>query len=295
MTPRETRSHVVLLLSICSFLFLGGCVTIEPDDYERLMSTQRFTMDHKNLTPTKLKKYMDEIDHYYAEPRTPKKVELSLETAELSISSVNHYGSLWRGSRACYWLAMNLPDHREREKFARKGVAMGRAAITNMTTRPEPYYYAALNLGAFCSIVNDRGYIPAVSLLREARDNAKMTVALEERYDFGGAHRLLGKLMTESAGVPVYQIGSFEEGLDHLKRAVDLSPEFAQNHLFLAQAYKDDNEFELARTEIDEVFRSSIPPDYTVEHRQWLQGAVELGAKLPRKAGIQSAETASVD
>ena len=44
---------------------------------------------------------MKSIDEHYVEPRTPAKVEYSLETALASISRANDFGALWRAARAC--------------------------------------------------------------------------------------------------------------------------------------------------------------------------------------------------
>ncbi|MCZ6794122.1 MAG: tetratricopeptide repeat protein [Planctomycetota bacterium] len=273
-----------VLLAVSIVAVLEGCVGLDTVDYEHFTSPSEFTLDNKNLSPAQLAKNTQEIELYYREPRTPKKVEASLELAELSISSGNGYASLWRGARACYWLSRNVPDLAQRQRFAHKGAAMGRSAIKYSSERVEPYYYTALNIASFCEITRDKGFVPATSVLRRLLEHAKMAVALDEQFDHAGPQRFLGKFITGTSGYLMYQFGSFDDGLEHLRRAVELSPEFAQNQLFLAEALKDDGDYEGARAAIDRLFRSKIPRDHTVEHERWLREAVQLSAKLPKPA-----------
>ena len=92
-----------------------------------------------------------------------------------------------------------------------------------------------------------------------AHEDAPVTAALASGFGLSGADlglgdrhlRLTGSLAVESTpldwlgdrvALGTDGIGSdlFEEGLRHLRRAVELSPEYAENHLFLAEAYADD-------------------------------------------------------
>jgi hypothetical protein len=272
-SERRACAAIVILAALAS-----GCQLVEvtPPSLHDIWDPNAYKFVDKRLTPVKLAKYMAEIDEQYSETRTPAKVALSLETSELSVSANNDCEALWRGARACAWLATNVADVSEREKFAAKGVAMGRKAIEYMSTRVEPYYYSALCLGAYAEVKHALGHIPSKKILEEAKYMASMARSMSDAYDFGGPDRFLGKLYVETAGTISHQIGSWEEGIQHLKRAIEIAPTFGENLLFLAQAYADDGDHELARAELDKFFAAPVPPDYTVEHREWVGAATKL-------------------
>lgn len=267
---------------LCRFAFItligvnAGCGTVPLVTMHDVWDPNAYKPVVQDFGATKLERNMQEIDAQYAETRTPAKVELSLETAELSMSGNNDFAALWRGSRACAWLARNHSDLAERELYAAKGIAMGRKAVQFQSTHVEPYYYTALNLGAYAEIKHEQGFVPSKRLLENAKYMAEMAVAIDPAYDFAGPHRFLGKLIAEASGTLTHSIGSWEEGLDHLRKAVEIAPDFGQNHLFLAEAYNEDGDYELARAELERLYRSPSPPDYTVEARSWLDDAALL-------------------
>lgn len=272
MRTRRSDAGRLLFLSLFALLALlvAGCVSVEE------VIEEKYPLDElaQPLSAGALDKRMSLIDEQFGEPRTPASVAHSLETAEGSISPNNDYDALWRGIRACAWLTQNHPDRAEREKFGEKGIRMGKKAINieKLTVRPEPWYYLALCMGAYFDVKGT----PDVSSVREMRDHAKMAAALDETFDHCGPHRFLGKLITETADTPGYAQAPFQTGLDHLRTAVQLCPDFPENHLFLAEALIEYGKDEEAAQVLDRVLKLGPPPDHLVEHRNWLNRAAEL-------------------
>jgi tetratricopeptide (TPR) repeat protein len=290
--PRSVESK--LWVPCLSLGLLAGCV-VNPVEIDDIVDRHNFYHNEVNLTEAQLARNLDEIDEQFSEPRTGAKVMLSLETAEASISRANDYEAVWRGARACYWLSMNHPDIDQRERYALRGYSMARFAARYMSSRVEPYYYAALNTGAFCSLKHERGYIPNSKWLDKAKYYGEMAGGIAPSFDYGGPHRFLGKLIVETSGTMTHELGRFEEGLEHLKKAVTLGPEYAENHLYLAEAYLENDDYGSARAEIDAVLGSSIPPDRSVEHTEWLDAATDLLAQLPADSSGSSETPATVD
>ncbi|MBN1441755.1 MAG: tetratricopeptide repeat protein [Planctomycetes bacterium] len=276
------------LAVLAGALLLAGCGIADVITVDDILNQPPYPVGDQRLSLDALQKHMAAIDDQYSEPRTPAKVAHSLETARAYESSVNGYDALWRGVRACAWLAANHPDIKERAEHAILGIRMGRASVrqpgpaSSLSNRAEPYYYLALVLGSYCEVIHEQGGIPRAALLRESMENALMAKAIDERIDHAGPHRYLGKLMVETADALSHKIGTFEAGIEHLQRAVELSPDFAENRLFLAQALKEDGEYEAARDQIHKILESDIPEGYSVEHRDWLLEAQRLLAELPQ-------------
>jgi hypothetical protein len=256
-------------------MILGaGCGGIDAfhTEMEDIVEPSRLKYEVTNLSPAALEDRMREIDETFAEPRTPAKVKLSHETSMQSISGVNGYAALWRGARACAWLAMNGSDRGERKRFAEAGIAMGEEAMKKASTLVESYYYLALSLGAYADLKGT----PTRETVRDMRDNIKWALSLDPKFDHCGPHRFMGLLMVKSAGYPLYAVGTPEEGLKHLETAVKECPDYAENHLVYAEALKEEGQDDLAREELEKVLVSARPKDRSAEHDRWLERANEL-------------------
>lgn len=231
----------------------------------------------KDLTPQALRARAEQIDGNYAEPRTTKRVALSYKTSMDSISPADGYAALWRGARACAWLAENSTDPSKREAFALKGIAMGREAVAKASARVESHYYLALCYARLADVRKDASR----DLLREMRDCMRFACSLNDRFDSCGPHRFLGRLMVETADYPFYAMGSYSEGLNHLKQAAVLCPDYGENHLVYARALLKDGQDEEARAELEKVISSPRPPDRSAEYDSWLAEATRLLRELP--------------
>ena len=72
---------------------------------------------------------------------------------------------------------------------------------------------------------------------RRIRDYAEIVILLDERFEAGGGHRILGRLHTEAPRIPLVT-GWVDRGLavTSLERAVTLAPSEPLNRLYLADA-----------------------------------------------------------
>jgi hypothetical protein len=263
-----------VMLAVLAAGVAGGCGGIDAyaPEMDDIVRPSQLKYEETDLTPTALADRMREIDEAYAEPRTPAKVSLSLETSIHSISNVNGYAALWRGARACAWLARNLNDRGQRETFALKGISMGREAARKASTNVESFYYLGLCLGAFAELKGT----PPRDIVREMRDMMQMAMALDPKFDYCGPHRFLGLLMIESEAYPLYAVGTAEQGLKHLETATRACPDYGENHLVYARALAEEDQPELARAEAEKVLQSAKPKDLTAEHDRWLEEANEI-------------------
>lgn len=268
-------------------LMAAGCSGLDllTPSMEDIVDSNRLHFEETDLAPSELEKRMKEIDVAFTEPRTPAKVEYSYETCLHSISKVNDLGALWRGARACAWIAENHPDSSKRKEYAAKGIAMGKEAVKRISlikeasSRPEPDYYLALCLGSWADIHRP----PNSDILVKMKDHMTWAMTLDEKYDYAGPHRFLGQLMVKTDPYPSYAVGTLKEGLQHLKKATELFPDYGENHLAYAGALKDDGQNDPARAELEKVLASVKPQDRSTEHDGWLTKANEMMQDLQGK------------
>ncbi|HVR76045.1 MAG TPA: hypothetical protein VMT52_17065 [Planctomycetota bacterium] len=270
-------SHARALLSCGGLLLIlaaAGCRGIDvlaPQIPE--IVGDPFHYEVKNLSAAQLEEGMKAIDLNFQEPRYFGKVNHSYADCLQYISKENDYAALWRGARACAWIAMDesLPRS-QRKEFASNGIKIGRESVLKTSAQAESHYYLALCMGAFSDISGTatREWVRSIAY------HSKMALELDEKLDNCGPHRVLGQLMVETDEYPTYAVGTLEQGLIYLKKATVLCPDYGENHLVYAKALKLDDQLDLARAELEKVVTSPKPRDRSAEHQAWLEDANRL-------------------
>lgn len=118
----------------------------------------------------------------------------------------------------------------------------------------------------------------------KVRRYSEILVALDERYEDAGGHRVLGRLHTLAPKVPfVTGWVDRDKAVSELRKAVALGPDNWDNHLFLAEALLEHQSAKAA--EAREILRRLLArrpgPELAVEQARTLVNAKELLAKHP--------------
>jgi tetratricopeptide (TPR) repeat protein len=221
-----------------------------------------------------------EVDRLYAEPRSPERLEKSLELSLAAISPHDGYSMLWRAGRACAWLAERHPDLESRRRYARLGAAAGAEALRLSAASPQAHYFYALNLGLLSELEGGSlGNLDAMVV------SVRRVIELDERYDHAGGHRFMALLIDATKDNFVAAIGTLDDALEHIDRACRLDPDYGHNHLIRAKLLIQDEEFEAAREALARVLSSPPPAHESEEHQDWLAEAGKLLAALPAPQG----------
>lgn len=276
--PRGVRFLFAGLASSLMFLMMAGCSSADGlIALEDVMEGNQLKYEQARLSTAALEKRIKEIDEAYAEPRTSARVNLSLETSLLSIAPENGYAALWRGARACAWLARDAATRSEREEYAFMGIAFGKEAVKRSSTVAESYYYLALNEGILLDV---RDYT-LQKFARDMKGNLLMAESLDPGMDHCGPDRALGRLTVKAGKFPAYGIGDYGSGIRLLEEARERCPTFGANHLELAEALIHVGNFERARAVLNEMVDLPHPPDHSADHQRWLARASDLLNDLP--------------
>jgi tetratricopeptide (TPR) repeat protein len=138
----------------------------------------------------------------------------------------------WQFARAAFDFAEFSTNDTQRADLARQGIAACRALITREPKIAAGHYYLAMNLGQMARTE----FFGALRLVREMEREFQAAAALDPRLDYAGPERNLGLLYREAPGWPV-SIGSQRKARPFAEQAVQLVPEFPENHLNLIEAY----------------------------------------------------------
>jgi len=174
---------------------------------------------------------LQEADEEYARRPDPAAVRRS-EGLCLAAAQADEEGTagLVCAVRAKSWLAERETNVAVRTDLAVSAVQAGQWCLRRAPSSPACKFWLAVSLGLQArdrpSTVED-GLKRMALLLREVASEAPL-------YDDAGAERVLGLLQIRAPGWPVGP-GDSEEALVHVRRAVELRPDFPPNQLALGE------------------------------------------------------------
>jgi tetratricopeptide (TPR) repeat protein len=115
--------------------------------------------------------------------------------------------------------------------IAEKGILVSKELIARAPKLVHAHYYLGMNYGQLAR-TRTLGALQLVNQMEEVFQTAR---PLDEYFDYAGSDRNLGLLYLEAPSV--ISIGSRTKARQHLRRAVELAPEYPENHLNLLEAY----------------------------------------------------------
>jgi tetratricopeptide (TPR) repeat protein len=146
-------------------------------------------------------------------------------------AETNNADAAWQFARSCFDLGEIATSDAEREKTAQSGIAASRKAIASRPTAVQGHYYLALNLGQLARTK----MLGALRIVDQMESTLSVARTLDEHFDFAGPDRSLGLLYLEAPSFG--SIGSRSKARQHLRRAVELAPDYPGNRLELVGAY----------------------------------------------------------
>jgi tetratricopeptide (TPR) repeat protein len=159
----------------------------------------------------------------------------------------------WQFARACFDLADLADGDSERAKLGHEGVESCRQLLKRDPNVAIAHYYLGMNLGQVAQ-TKSLGALPLVRQMQKEWDTA---LALDPHIDFAGPDRNLGMLYRDTPGPPL-SIGNRVQAVQHLMRAVELNPEYPENHLNLIESQIKWNQLAEAARE-EERLRKILP------------------------------------
>jgi len=147
-------------------------------------------------------------------------------------------------ARACFDRAEFATNDTQRAQLAQLGIKASREAVRRDPKCLQGHYYLGMNLGQLARTKS----LGALSIVDEMEIEFKAARALNDKFDQAGPDRTLGMLYLDAPST--ISIGSRSKARTHLQRAVELAPDFPENHLNLAEARVRWRDLEGARREL---------------------------------------------
>lgn len=148
-----------------------------------------------------------------------------------------------------YKLARLLPD--QQMKYLNSCIDHSQRAIMRDSNSGVAYFFKGLCLGRLGEL---KGIWGSLNIIGPFRENMEAAVKIDPAIDSGGPHRALGRLYFK---LPQILGGDIQKSIGHLLKAVNYGPTYWENHFFLAESYFENNQYQLARAELQRAIEIS--------------------------------------
>ena len=175
------------------------------------------------------------------------------------------------------------PNNTIRENVANVGIAISKSVIAKDTNSVAAHYYLSLNIGQLARTK----MLSALKLLDDMEHELKTVIKLDRKFDFAGGDRTIGVLYAEAPG---FSVGDKGKARTHLSKAVELAPEFPDNHLCYMEALAKWSEWKTLSEKLVD-YRATLPqakakftgPEWAYEWHDWTRREKVIAGKLQKR------------
>jgi tetratricopeptide (TPR) repeat protein len=179
------------------------------------------------------------------------------------------YGLL---SEINYWLGEYSDDADDRIAFFNEGVECGKTGVEINEDSLESNFWLAVNSGSYGQ---EKGIMQSLALITPIKESAEKALELDEKFFYGGPHRVLGRLYHKAPGFP-FSVGNTKKAVEHLEKAVEIGPKFFLNRLFLAEAYISNRDKKKAKEQLEFIVNAPPNKNHEIEDKDYKNQAQTL-------------------
>jgi len=180
----------------------------------------------------------------------------------------------WKASMAAWWLGTRTTDRAQKLGYFRQGRVYGEKAVALSPRSAEAHFWLS---GNFASYGHAKGAWTSLFLIGRIRHHAELSAHLDERYQGGGAYRILALLDSK---VPGFVGGNKRRALERFEKALAVDPANPITRFYLAEYYLDLGDKEKARTEFGLLEQLVVPEPLLPEYEMILEERTSLEKKL---------------
>lgn len=206
-----------------------------------------------------------------SDPQNLKATIALLENLSKKDSEI--YGQI---SRLYFFDAINEEKKDSRIKIYQKSIDAADKAIQEDSKSVLAHFWKAAAVGKQGL---DIGVTKALKSARPMRESLEIVLGNDEKFEYGGAHRALGRLYYELPGWPL-SFGDNDKALEHLKKSMNLFPDHLGNRIYYAQMLLKKGQKEEAKKQIVYFRQNSKKLQFKKELEEYNEIADKLEKKL---------------
>lgn len=177
-----------------------------------------------------VKLLMKKADKAYDERVNPARAQEALQNLEKVLAvDVANVEARWKLGRVLYWIGCQEKSSSKQAEIFEKGIRYCQEAIKVDSNCVPCLFWLGVSYGKFGEA---KGVMQSLGLVPHMQEALKKVKTLDEKYEWGGADRVLGRLFFK---LPSIKGGDNKKAIEHLRKAVALGPKHLMNHRFLAE------------------------------------------------------------
>lgn len=188
---------------------------------------------------------------------------------EILKAEPNHEEAAWKLCRVLYWVGTHQGGDAQLTSLEASVEAGKKAVAINPKSLPG-HFWLGVAYGVYGKA---KGIMKSLALLNPIKEEMAFVLNVDESYEDGGPHRVLGRLLHQIPGIVG---GSKSEAVKHLAQAVKLGSQRWLNHIYLAQVYIDQDKKTEAKALLQQVIAGPAQPGLEPEYADWSAEAKKL-------------------
>ena len=217
------------------------------------------------------------ICHELARNRTDIAVyHEAINCYEQSFAAAPREDTAVRLGKGYYWLGAHSAEDVQTELF-QKGIDWSKKAIELNPKGAGGHFWLGVNNGKYGE---SRGILKSLFLVGPIKDEMQQVIAIDSAYEHGGAYRVLGRMFYK---LPGFAGGGLDKSITNLKKSLEYAPNVSTTHIFLAESYIKQKDYQSAKNELNFVLQAAVIPGLEPEFQADKATAAKLLEELKDK------------
>lgn len=178
--------------------------------------------------------------------------------------------------KSYYWLGSHSAEDVQTALF-QKGIDWSKKAIELNSKSAGGYFWLGVNNGKYGE---SRGILKSLFLVGPIKEAMQQVIAIDPAYEHGGAYRVLGRMYYK---LPGFAGGGVDKSITNLKKSLDYAPNVSTTHVFLAESYIKQKDYQGAKNELNFVLKAAAIPGLEPEFQADKAAAARLLEEIKDK------------
>ena len=216
-----------------------------------------------------------ELDHSYSLAKSSDDLYTLESLVKKSLKIFPESDKLfWRLGRVYFKLGETFTSESEKIYFFSLCMAQTKKTIEINSQSANGYFYNGLCSG---TLGQTQGIWSSLGIIEPFKKDMETAINLDPSIGEGGPHRALGNLYLK---LPYILGGDLERSITHFQKAIQLSSEFGENYLGLAEAYIENGDFILAKGILHKLLNMKLSSQKEESVIEWKTQALDFLEKI---------------